>query len=80
LHYVDDTLHFSDCDLVYLRNLRVVLSLFENISGMRINFNKSEFILLNLGEELVHEIGHSLVCCTCSLTFRYLGFHSILRN
>jgi hypothetical protein len=50
-----------------------VLSLFESISGMRINFNKSEFIPLNLGDELVHEIGHSLLCCTGSLPFRNLG-------
>jgi hypothetical protein len=73
LQYVDNTILFSDCDPVYLRNLRVVLSLFESIFGMRINFNKSEFIPLNLREELVHEIDHSLVCCTGSLPFMYLG-------
>jgi hypothetical protein len=73
LQYADDTLFFSDCEFVYLRNLRIVLSLFENISGMRINFNKSEFIPLILEEVVVHLIGHTLICCIGSLPFRYLG-------
>jgi hypothetical protein len=73
LQYANDTLLFSDYDPIYLMNLRVVLSLFESISWMRINFNKSVFIPLNLGEELIHEIGHSLVCYTGSMPFRYLG-------
>jgi hypothetical protein len=73
LQYADDTLLFSDCEPGYLRNLRIVLSLFENISGMRINFNKSEFIPLNLEDGAVHEISHSLVCGAGTLPFKYLG-------
>jgi hypothetical protein len=72
LHYADDTLIFSDCEPRYLRNLRIFLSLFAGISGMRINFNKNEFIPLNL-EEDVHEISHSLVCEASSLPLKYLG-------
>jgi hypothetical protein len=63
---------FSDIDPTYFRNLRIVLSLFENISRMRINFNKSEFIPLNLDEELVHGVGHTLVYCLGSLPLKYL--------
>jgi hypothetical protein len=72
LQYVDDTLLFSDVDPAYLRNLRIVLSLFEKISEMRINFNKNEFIPLNLEEELVHEVGHTLICGLGSLPLKYL--------
>jgi hypothetical protein len=56
LQYVDDTLLFSTPDYRSLRNLKGVLMLFEQVSGMRINFHKSEVIPLNLKEEVVHEI------------------------
>jgi hypothetical protein len=57
----------------YLKNLKIILALFERISGMRTNFHKSEFIPLHLEEDMVHEIGHSLSCCLRSLPFKYLG-------
>jgi hypothetical protein len=38
LYYVDDTLLFSACDNDSLRNLKVVLMLFEKVSGMKIIF------------------------------------------
>jgi hypothetical protein len=44
LQYVDDTLLFSSCDQSHIKNLNVILSLFEMVSGMRINFHKSEVI------------------------------------
>jgi hypothetical protein len=56
-----------------IRNLRVILMLFEKVFGMRINFHKSELIPLNLEHESVHEISHLLHCPVGSLPFRYLG-------
>jgi hypothetical protein len=41
LQYADDTLLFSDCEPSHIKNLKVILSLFEHVSGMRINFHKS---------------------------------------
>jgi hypothetical protein len=73
LQYVDDTLLFSDCGGYYLRNLKIVLSLFERISGMRINFNKSEFIPMHLADEQVHDVAHILNCNIGTLPFVYLG-------
>jgi hypothetical protein len=51
LQYVDDTLLFSSCNLYAIRNLNCVLMLFECISGMKINFHKSEFVPMNLGDD-----------------------------
>lgn len=48
LQYVDDTILFSSADLTYLTNLKHVIMWFEQISGMRVNFHKSEIITLNL--------------------------------
>jgi hypothetical protein len=47
--------------------------LFENISGMRINFNKSEVVPMNLTDEEVHEVSHILNCPVGTLPFKYLG-------
>jgi hypothetical protein len=60
-----------------IRNLKCILMLFEKVSGMCINFHKSEMIPLNLDENKVHEISHALSCPVGSLPFKYLGipFH-----
>jgi hypothetical protein len=73
LQYADDTLFFSACDKNALRKLKVVLMLFEKISGMRLNFNKSEVIPMNLEEGEVHEISHILNYPVGALPFKYLG-------
>jgi hypothetical protein len=72
LQYVDDTLLFSTPENETLRNLKGVLMIFEQVSGMRINFHKSEVIPLNLEEDVVNEISHILACPVGALPFRYL--------
>ena len=44
LQYVDDTILFMDHDLEKARNLKLILSAFEQLSGLKINFHKSELI------------------------------------
>ena len=51
LQYADDTLLFLQNNLVQARNLKWILSIFEQISGMRINFNKSDLVPINVPEE-----------------------------
>lgn len=41
LHHADDTLIFCDTDNNQLKYLRVILVLFEAISGLHINWSKS---------------------------------------
>jgi hypothetical protein len=47
LQYADGTLLFSSADERCLRNLKGELMLFERVSGMRINFHKSECMPMN---------------------------------
>jgi hypothetical protein len=47
--------------------------LFDKVSGMKINFHKSEFIPINLDEESIHTIAHVLNCPVGSLLVKYLG-------
>jgi hypothetical protein len=73
LQYAEDTMLFSAADNDSLRNLKCVLMLFEQVSGMRINLHKSEFIPMNLGADRAHEIAHILSCPHGSLPFKYVG-------
>jgi hypothetical protein len=73
LQYADDIVLFSSCDRICLRNLRCVLILFEVVSGMRINFHKSEVIPMSIDDVEAHDIADVLNCPIGSLHFRYLG-------
>jgi hypothetical protein len=64
---------FSSCGVRELTNLKIILLLFEKVSGMRINLNKNEFIPINLDVDQVHEVAHVLNCPLGSLPFQYLG-------
>jgi hypothetical protein len=56
LQYVDDTLLFASSEDSCIRNLKVVLMLFERVSGLRIKFHKSELIPLNIDPIRSHEL------------------------
>jgi hypothetical protein len=40
LQYADDTILFMDHDLEKARNMKLILSTFEQLSGLKINFHK----------------------------------------
>jgi hypothetical protein len=40
--YVDDTILFMEHDLEKAQNLKLILAAFEQLSGLKINFHKSE--------------------------------------
>lgn len=46
---------------------------FEQLSGMRINFHKSEVIAMNVEEEEAHEIAHLFSCPLGNFPIKYLG-------
>ena len=54
LQYADDTIVFVEHREQNLRNLKCSLVWFESLSGMRINYHKSEIIPCNLSLEEVH--------------------------
>lgn len=62
LQYADDTVLFSSANLDHLMNLKHVIMWFEQISGMRVNFHKSELITLNVSEEEI-QIAASIFNC-----------------
>ena len=42
LQYADDTILFMDHNLEQAHNLKTILGVFEQLSGLKINFHKSE--------------------------------------
>jgi len=73
LQYADDTILFSRIEEEYTRNLKSILIWFEQLSGMRINFHKSELIPMNVAPEAVHNLAHLCSCPVGSLPIKYLG-------
>lgn len=73
MQYTDDTILFSRIEEGLVRNLKAILMLFENLSGMRINFFKSELLPFNLEPQQVHEIAHVFGCPVGKLPIKYLG-------
>jgi hypothetical protein len=73
LQYADDTILFSTPDEQLLRNLKSTLVWFEKLSGMRINYHKSEIIPLHLSEEQIHVANLIFGCPIGSFPIKYLG-------
>lgn len=51
LNFADDTLIFLTAHVKQIEGLKLLLIGFENLSGLKINYSKSEVIPLNLQEE-----------------------------
>jgi hypothetical protein len=73
LQYADDTILFLDRDLDKLRNMKTILSSFELMSGMRVNYNKSELIPMNVEDQEVGEIASVFGCPVGTFPIKYLG-------
>uniref|UniRef100_A0A2N9G2U9 Reverse transcriptase domain-containing protein n=1 Tax=Fagus sylvatica TaxID=28930 RepID=A0A2N9G2U9_FAGSY len=72
LLFADDTLIFSDADPAHIFNLRLLFTWFEAISGLKINFNKSEMAPVGSVHAL-DSLAAILGCKTVQLPMSYLG-------
>jgi hypothetical protein len=65
LQYADDTILFVDKEEEYARNLKWTLTCFEMLSGIRVNYHKSELVPINIeDEEEVQRCG-GIFGCPC---------------
>jgi trehalose-6-phosphate synthase len=62
LKYADDTIILSEDDLDKVKNLKLILSAFERLSGMKINFHKSELFSFGETKERVLEYVQLFSC------------------
>ena len=73
LQYVDDTVLLLKFNTVNLRNVRLILSCYEAMSGMKINFDKSEVFTMGLTEAEQQTVIASLSCKLGAFPMKYLG-------
>jgi hypothetical protein len=73
LQYANDTILLLEDDLKNARNVKYILCLFEQISGLKINFHKSEFFCLGEAKERAQRYSEMFTCPTAELPMKYLG-------
>jgi len=73
LQFADDTLIIAEKSWANVRAMRVVLNLFESISGLKVNFTKSQLIGVNVHGSWLVEATLVLKCKVGNLPFVYLG-------
>jgi hypothetical protein len=73
LQYVDDIIIMVEPDDLGIANLKFHLLCFESMSGQRINFHKSEMLILGKSKAEQTSIANHLNCKHGSFPLSYLG-------
>jgi hypothetical protein len=73
LQYADDTIIFLEHDLQQAKNLKLILTVFEKLSGLKINFHKSELFCFGQAKECYDQYSNIFDCKLCSFPVKYLG-------
>jgi hypothetical protein len=74
LQYADDTILFVENEVAYAKNLKCILTCFELMSGMRVNYNKSELVPINIdNQEDIDNFVEIFGCPVGAFPIKYLG-------
>ena len=74
LQYADDTIFLLEDNVESAQNLKFVLTMFEQMSGLKINFNKSEMFLFGGAKDREPVYSEIFGCKMGELPMKYLGF------
>jgi hypothetical protein len=74
LQYADDTILLLELDDRYLANLKFLLLCFELMSGLKINFFKSEVLVMGVSPQEQSRVANLLNYREGTFPFTYLGF------
>ena len=83
LQYADDTVVFLDHSIDQARNVKLLLTAFEQMSGLKINFHKSELFCYGSAKACETQYSRIFGCGIGTMPFKYLGIpmtHRRLRN
>ena len=83
LQYADDTILFMENDVEDDKNMKLLLCAFEQSSGLKINFHKSEMFCYGEARELERGYSQIFGCDMGTLPFKHSGrpmHHRKLRN
>ena len=73
LQFVDDTIFFSKASMEHLQNLKIILLVFEQVSGLKINLEKSTISGINTMQELLSILTLVFYCSVSEWPLSYLG-------
>jgi len=73
MQFADDTLLLGVKSWANVRSLRAILVLFENMSGLKVNYHKSLLVGINIIESWLQEAAFILSCKIGKIYFMYLG-------
>lgn len=73
LQYADDTIFLLPDNETYAKNLKYILCLFEQLSGLKINFNKSEVFCIGEAADKAEVFSQIFTCSVGVLPMKYLG-------
>jgi hypothetical protein len=73
LLYANDTLLFLKHDPTRACHLKWLILCFEQLSGMKINYNKSDMVPVNLDEDEIQDYAKIFWCKLGPFPFKYLG-------
>ncbi|WVZ80795.1 hypothetical protein U9M48_028246 [Paspalum notatum var. saurae] len=73
LQYADDTVIFLEHYIEQAKNLKLLLCAFKQLSGLKINFHKSEIFCFGQAKQQEEDYSHLFGCSLGSFPFRYLG-------
>jgi hypothetical protein len=62
LQYADDTIIFMEHDMEKARNLKLILAAFEQLSGLKINFHKSELFCFGEAQDAASSYAELFGC------------------
>jgi hypothetical protein len=74
VQYSDDTMIMIEKDDTSITNLKFLLICFELLSGLKINYHKSEAIVMGVSTQEQTRVANLLNCKEGSFPFKYLGF------
>ena len=73
LQYADDTIFLIKDEIESVKNLKLILGAFEQMSGLKINFHKSDLLLFVKAREKQMIYQEILTCKMGDLPIKYLG-------
>jgi hypothetical protein len=73
LQYADDTILCMEDDVETMTNMKILLYLYEKMSDLKINFGKSEIIMVSSEEQKALLYSEMINCATGSWPIKYLG-------
>ena len=73
LQFANDTIFFSKASLEHLQNLKLILLVFGQVSGLKINLEKSTISGINTRQELLSSLTSIFYCRVSEWLLSYLG-------